>query len=182
MTLSSIGTNFIALCHRPKPKTKQDNDNYEKYAIMNGKWTGKAWEAKCKSHERNRNVSSQNGTIWNTFLREHRVDRDITGDCLCPGLYYMPRYLQTTMNCFVMTSQNNTCILWCTLYFSSSSMWQTKRYGKLHYCIHIKEQCTLLILQATMHIFLNKLLDKSPDSLLSSYIPASTTFLSFFFP
>jgi len=58
MTLSSIRTNFIALRHRPKPKTKQDDDNYEKYAIMNGKWTGKAWEAKCKSHERNRNVSS----------------------------------------------------------------------------------------------------------------------------
>jgi hypothetical protein len=37
MALSSIGTNFIALCHRPKPKTKQDDDNYEKYAIMNGK-------------------------------------------------------------------------------------------------------------------------------------------------
>jgi hypothetical protein len=29
--------NFIALRHRPKPKTKQDDDNYEKYAIMNGK-------------------------------------------------------------------------------------------------------------------------------------------------
>ena len=37
LTLSSIGTNFIALRHRPKPKTKQDDDNYEKYAIMNGK-------------------------------------------------------------------------------------------------------------------------------------------------
>jgi hypothetical protein len=37
MTLSSIGTNFIALRDRPKPKTKQDDDNYEKYAIMKGK-------------------------------------------------------------------------------------------------------------------------------------------------
>jgi hypothetical protein len=37
MTLSSIGTNFIARRHRPKPKTKQDDYNYEKYAIMNGK-------------------------------------------------------------------------------------------------------------------------------------------------
>ena len=36
-TLSPIGMNFIALRHRQKPKTKQDDDNYEKYAIMNGK-------------------------------------------------------------------------------------------------------------------------------------------------
>jgi hypothetical protein len=58
MTLSSIRTNFITPCPRPKPKTKQDDDNYEKCAIMNGKLTGKAWEAKCKTHERNRNVRS----------------------------------------------------------------------------------------------------------------------------
>jgi hypothetical protein len=42
MTLSSIGTNFITSRHWPNFKTKEDDDNYEKYEIMNGKRTGKA--------------------------------------------------------------------------------------------------------------------------------------------